>query len=95
MRIEDKISLNYDKLVNNKEKSSKNNKSDIAKKDDQVSISSQGKDILNLKSAVKNAPEIRSEQIDRIKSEIESGNYNITGKQVAEKIVNNAVDGLF
>jgi negative regulator of flagellin synthesis FlgM len=96
MRIEDKISLNYDKLVDGKKKSEKTGKSsESTKKDDQVSISSKGKDILNLTTAVKDAPEIRTEQIGKIKQDIESGDYNVEGKKVAEKIINNAIDGLF
>ena len=96
MRIEDKISLGYDKLVDGKKKSSKASKSsESTKKDDHVSISSKGKDVLNITTAIKDAPEIRTEEVDKIKQEIKSGDYNVEGKKVAEKIVKNAIDGLF
>lgn len=96
MRIEDKIRLGYDKLVDPKKKqSTAETKSSTAAKEDKVSISSQGKDVANLASTVKSAPEIRTEKVDQIKTELNEGSYNVDGKQVAEKIVNTAIDDLF
>lgn len=95
MRIEDKVSLGYDKLVDQKKQKTESSKSEPASHGDKVSISSRGRDVANLANAAKNAPEIRSEQVDRIKTELDAGTYNIDGKQVAEKIVNTAIDDLF
>ena len=40
-------------------------------------------------------PDVREEKVSTLKSEINSGTYNVTGKDVAEKIVNSAINDTF
>ncbi|BAI81594.1 negative regulator of flagellin synthesis FlgM [Deferribacter desulfuricans SSM1] len=99
MRIEDKVKLGYENLVkvDNKKDVKKDAKSADVKteKHDRVEISDDRKKVENLKQKVKEASDIRQEKIDQIKKKIESGTYDVSGKKVAEKIVNLAIDNLF
>jgi len=62
---------------------------------DSIQISDSAKDVANLKNSIKGAPEIRVELVQELKVKINSGQYNVSGKDVAESIVNKAVDDLF
>jgi len=96
MRIEDKINIAYENLGKAVKKDSEKAKSDgndkIAR--DKVELSSSGK-VDSLVSKVKSAPEVRAEKVQDIKRQIETGTYDFSGRKVAEKIVNTAVDDLF
>ena len=54
---------------------------------DQLNISSVGKDIQVGKQAVKSAPDVRQELVDRIKASMEAGTYSVTPEQFAEKMI--------
>ena len=99
MRIEDKSQLGLNKLNDTADKkkvaSSASKSTDSASASDSVSLSDSAKDMANIKSSLQKTPEVRTELVARLKSEIESGQYNVTGKQVAEKIDQTAIDGLF
>lgn len=96
MRIEDKINIAYENLGKAVKKDSEKAKSDSNEKiaKDKVELSSSGK-VDSLVSKVKSAPEVRSEKVQDIKKQIETGTYDFSGRKVAEKIVNTAVDDLF
>jgi len=100
MRINDKYAgLNLDKLQQSK--NSKNAKSGSESEkvsgtaDDTVSISSKAKEVSSLTSKIKASPDVRTERVDELKSQIQNGTYDVQGRKVAEKMVNLAVDDLF
>lgn len=99
MRIEDKSQLGLNKLNDTADKkkvaSSASKSTDTASASDSVSLSDSAKDMANIKSSLQKTPEVRAELVAKLKNEIESGQYNVTGRQVAEKIVQTAIDGLF
>ncbi|WP_130805941.1 flagellar biosynthesis anti-sigma factor FlgM [Senegalia massiliensis] len=69
---------------NNKTKISKDVKAD---KKDQFIISEQGKMIQKAVKMAKDSPDIRKEKIEKIKTQMNSGNYNVDSKLVAQKIL--------
>ncbi|KAA0258763.1 flagellar biosynthesis anti-sigma factor FlgM [Deferribacter autotrophicus] len=98
MRIEDKVRLGYESLARldkQKELEKKDRDSVQLKKQDRVEISRAKKEVDTLKIKLKNASDVRIEKVKNIKEQIESGTYDISGKKVAEKIVNLAIDNLF
>lgn len=100
MRIQDKYSqLNFEKLQNAKADKAKNgqdsNSANSVSEGDSVVLSGKAQQISNLTSAVKSSPDVRQELVADIKEKINAGTYNVSGKQVAEKIVNLSIDNLF
>ena len=99
MRIDDKFNMGLNKLNESsaKKKGEKvsSEKGESAENSDKVSLSSSAKDLANVKDAVKSAPDIRVELVSELRVKIANGQYNISGKEVAEKIVQTAIDDLF
>ncbi len=56
---------------------------------DHVEISRTGKDYQVAKKALAKAEDIRMDKVNDIKRRIESGTYNVTGEEVANKLVEN------
>lgn len=54
---------------------------------DAVSISSTGKDMQIAKNAVAVAPDIRTELTDRIKAQVDTGAYDVSGESFADKLL--------
>ncbi len=50
-------------------------------------MSSTAKDIAKINEIIKASPDIRTDKVERIKSEIASGTYFVEGKEIAEKIL--------
>ena len=59
---------------------------------DQVEISRQGQDYQVAKKAVKDAKDVRMDRVNDIKSRMASGTYNVTMKEVADKLVDSYFD---
>ncbi|MGA1847551.1 flagellar biosynthesis anti-sigma factor FlgM [Deferribacter abyssi] len=98
MRIEDKVRLGYESITKlDKQKDlEKKDRNDVhLNKQDRVEISKTQKEIDTIKNKLKRASEVREEKIRNIKEQIDSGTYDVSGKKVAEKIVNLAIDNLF
>ena len=57
-----------------------------APKDD-VKISATGKDFSIAMNALKDVPDVREDKVNDIRSRIENGTYNVSGKDVAEKLL--------
>jgi negative regulator of flagellin synthesis FlgM len=67
-----------------------NNKDNANKVDDskdKISLSGKAKEINELKRFINDLPEIRSDRVDALKKAIDSGDYNIDAKKIAEKIL--------
>lgn len=101
VRIEDKIRLNYEALnrVENQKDKKENRTEDRAenqiRKEDRVELSESRKQVEELKNRVKNSEEVRAEKVEAIKKQIENGTYDVSGKKVADKIINLAINDLF
>lgn len=65
----------------------KTEKSSEVKKSDQLELSQTGKDYQVAKQAVAHAPEVRMDRVNEIKKRMESGTYQISTEEVANKLV--------
>ena len=54
---------------------------------DNLSISNVGKDYQIAMKALKNIPDIREAKVQDIQARMQSGNYNISAEEVAEKLL--------
>ncbi|MBN1613663.1 MAG: flagellar biosynthesis anti-sigma factor FlgM [Deltaproteobacteria bacterium] len=63
--------------------------------EEKVDLSTKAKDIQNLKSAVANLPDVREEKVQELRNRIESGKYNVSGEEIAEKMVGEALLDIF
>jgi negative regulator of flagellin synthesis FlgM len=102
MRIEDKGNINNFENVKDVQKKEEVKKQQAPK---QLGINEQDGDTINISNEayatakrleqLKTMPDVREEKVSTLKSEINSGTYNVTGKDVAEKIVNSAINDTF
>ena len=58
---------------------------------EKIAISSKANDIQKATEAANTAPDIRTEKVERIKNEIEKGDYHISSKDLAEKVLENII----
>ncbi len=59
---------------------------------DQVQISQVGKDFQVAKNAVKASSDIRTDKVNAIKKQMEQGTYQVSNKDVADKVVDRFFD---
>jgi negative regulator of flagellin synthesis FlgM len=64
----------------------------VASKKDVLSISNEAKDYQIVNRALRDVPDIRQEKVDELLSKFGSGSYNVTGRDVAEKVINMVFD---
>ncbi|MCR5032153.1 MAG: flagellar biosynthesis anti-sigma factor FlgM [Lachnospiraceae bacterium] len=62
-----------------------------ASKRDQVEISGFGKEIQLAKQAVSASPDVRSDKVEAIKSQMEAGTYSVSTSALADKLL----DGIY
>ena len=62
-----------------------------AEEKDSVTISERGKEFQTALKAVMNTPDIREDKVNRIKNDIDSGNYNVSAEEIASKMVDNYI----
>lgn len=63
------------------------NKAQQVKGRDQVALSSEAKDYSNIRKLLSDIPDIRTEKVEALKQQINSGTYHVTGMEAAEKIL--------
>ena len=56
-------------------------------KTDKVEISSFGRDLQIAKQAVANSPDVRTDKVDQLKSQIENGTYNVDADSFADMLL--------
>lgn len=61
-------------------------------KKDEVEISSVGKDFQVAKQALNKISDVRADKVNDIKSRMEAGTYNISGKEIADKLLERFYD---
>ncbi len=62
---------------------------------DAVVISGKAKETVSLARALKEMPEVRNDKVAELKARVADGSYNVSGRDIAEKIVSSALNGLF
>ncbi|WP_026479005.1 flagellar biosynthesis anti-sigma factor FlgM [Alkaliphilus transvaalensis] len=71
--------------------SNKNNNVEAGQKvqqaKDQLELSENAKEFQVAMKAFKNLPEVREEKIKELKEKIQQGSYTVSGKEVADKII--------
>lgn len=68
------------------------NVKEVTVKQDEVEISKVGRDISVAREAIKKTPDIRQDKVNDIIERMESGTYDVTAKEVANKIVDKYFD---
>lgn len=101
MRIDSNMMSGMDTLEQtsrkrNVEKVSANDKQNSAAvESDAVSISEKGKDVSEMTRTLKEMPDVRDDKIADLKERIANGTYNVSGKDIASKIINTALEDVF
>lgn len=54
---------------------------------ERVAISQEARELVELLKKVKDLPEVRTELVQRLREEIEKGTYQVSGKDVATKMI--------
>lgn len=65
------------------------------KPEETVDLSTMARDIQQAKVEVSKAPDVREEKVQEIKSQVEKGTYNVSGEQIANKMVGESIIDLF
>lgn len=86
MRIDGLNSVNQ---VYKAKQAYKTQTADKAYDSDRFEISQTGKDMQTAKAAVAAAPDVRADKVAAIKARIANGTYNVTGMDLANKLVDN------
>lgn len=71
---------------------SKNSESSAASGGEKVAVSNLGKEIARISEQVKASPDIRTEKIQELKSQIEEGSYNVSADDIAGSIINDILN---
>lgn len=58
----------------------------VQSKKDVAEITSQGQTISKAMQAVNSVPDIRQSEVDRLKPQVNSGTYNVQGKDIVERL---------
>ncbi len=101
MRIDNNMMSGMDTLEQtsrkkNVEKVSANDKQNSSVvESDEVSISEKGKDVSEMTRTLKEMPDVRADKVADLKERIANGPYNISGKDIASKIINTALEDVF
>ncbi|NJD03308.1 MAG: flagellar biosynthesis anti-sigma factor FlgM [Ruminiclostridium sp.] len=68
------------------------NTSSVVSKKDVLSISNQAKDFQTVFKALKDIPDIRQGKVNELSRKYDSGNYDIDGKDIIDKVIKNTFD---
>lgn len=84
-----KVSGVYDKpdKINKVDKAN-----NVEGKKDAVSISNKAKDFQTVMKALKDVPDIRQEKLNELADRYDSGNYDVSGNDIADKVLNSIFD---
>jgi negative regulator of flagellin synthesis FlgM len=63
--------------------------------EEKVDLSTKAKDLVQIKSAVAQLPEIREEKVQELRTQIEKGVYNINSGKIAEKMIGESLIDIF
>ena len=71
------------------------NAAGVASKRDVLSISNNGKDFQTALKAAKEAPDIRVDKVEEIKQKMQTDTYEVSGSDVADKVIKSILDREF
>jgi negative regulator of flagellin synthesis FlgM len=63
--------------------------------EEKVDLSTEAKDIQQARNALSQVPDIREQKVNEIKSQVEKGEYNVSGEKIAGKMVGESIIDLF
>lgn len=63
--------------------------------EEKVDLSTTAKDIQQAKNALSQLPDVREEKVQAIKNQVNSGKYNVSGEDIAGKMVGESIVDLF
>ena len=66
------------------------NSSEVAGSD-RVELSSQARDIQRAREVAQDAPEVRTDKVEAARRAVQSGNLNLNGQELAEKLLQDAL----
>jgi len=66
-----------------------------ANPEEKVDLSTQAKDIQQAKNALSKVPDVREEKVREIKNQVENGTYNVSGEEIAGKMVGESIVDIF
>jgi negative regulator of flagellin synthesis FlgM len=75
-----------------KQKNSFDKAVENSSKEDIISISDKGKDFQTVMKALKSIPDIRQDKVEKLSKQYRRGNYDVTGNDIAEKIIDSIFD---
>jgi len=65
------------------------------KPEETVDLSTMAKDIQQAKVEVSKVPDVREEKVQELKAQVDKGTYNVSGEQIANKMVGESLVDLF
>lgn len=65
------------------------------KPEEKVDLSTMAKEIQLAKVEVTQLPDVREQKVQEIKTQVEQGTYNVSGEQIANKMVGESIIDLF
>ena len=63
--------------------------------EEKVDLSNQSKDLVQIKRAISQLPEIREEKVQELRTQIEKGVYNINSDKIADKMIGESLIDIF
>lgn len=61
---------------------------------DKVELSAASRDIQKIQEVLKNTPDVRAEKVQELKSKIESGQYRVDAREIANKMISDLIQDL-
>ncbi|HQL00892.1 MAG TPA: flagellar biosynthesis anti-sigma factor FlgM [Smithellaceae bacterium] len=65
------------------------------KPEEKVDLSTRAREIQQAKVEIARLPDVREEKVQEIKSQVDNGTYNVSGEQIANKMVGESIIDLF
>jgi len=66
--------------------------SGVSSKKDVVSISNQAKDFQTVMKSIKDVPDVRADIVNELSEKYQSGKYDVSGSEVADKVLKSIID---
>lgn len=63
--------------------------------EEKVDLSTRARDIQQARNALSKVPDVREEKVREIKNQVENGKYNVSGEEIAGKMVGESIVDIF
>ncbi|AKL93768.1 flagellar biosynthesis anti-sigma factor FlgM [Clostridium aceticum] len=87
MKIYNSSNINKVMKLYNKAQQGTEKTLETGEKKDKIEISQKAKEFQVAMKALKNLPEVRQEKVKELRESIENNSYNVSGKEIADKII--------